>query len=127
MNWDIALKSFGAFLSISGVLANLSASVILFKKDSGFSSHLLVFIRHQVCVVCFFSLVILTQPEMWMTSIKGIDVIICHVWHSQMVYWIFFYVSMFNVMATAVDRYYSICKPLIYQSWNENKVYFKFH
>ena len=126
MSW-IALRSVGGCLSTIGVIANLSASIILFKKDSGFSSHLLVFIKHQVCVdalVCFFSLVILTQPEMWMTSIKGIDVIICHVWHSQMVYWIFFYVSMFNVMATAVDRYYSICKPLIYQSWNKNKVYF---
>ena len=119
---DLAIV--GIVLNVFGLLTNGLSLSILYGKDVGFKSNLLVLIRHQTIVdmvSCVIGLLMMSKPGIWMTSNTTFNFALCHVWHTQLLYWIVFIVSVYNVTLISIDRFYCICYPMKYLTWTASK------
>ena len=120
------LSIIGITINTVGLLINGLSLSILYGKEPVFKSHLLLYIRHQTimdALSCVVGILIMVKPGIWMTSYNTLDAILCYVWHSQMLYWIIYSASVFNVVIIAVDRYFCICHPVKYNAWSNTKGY----
>ena len=66
--------------------------------------------------------ILLLQPPFWKTGIYGFDVAVCYVWHSQGVYWMTINLSVWNLVAIAVERYVAVCHPFQYKHFQETPI-----
>ena len=120
------LSIIGITINIVGLLTNGLSLSIIYGKEPVFKSHLLLYIRHQTimdALSCVVGILIMAKPGIWMTSYNTLDAILCYVWHSQMLYWIIYSASVFNVMLIALDRYFCICRPVKYNAWSNTKTH----
>ncbi len=104
-----------AILGIVGVIANVLTLVVFSRNGGIFSSGILTLFKHQSIAditVCFIGIIIFLQQDMWTTGVYHLDLIICHVWHSQYFYWMFTAISGWNVVLISVERYIAIVWPL---------------
>ena len=59
------------------------------------------------------------QPVMFMLGIPVLDLLICQCWHGQALYWAMIFVSVYNLVLIAFERFLAICKPLHLEQFNE--------
>ena len=52
---------------------------------------------------------------MWKTGVGWLDAFICHVWHSQGLYWSFMWISIVSLVIIAVERFLAVVKPFQHQ------------
>ena len=101
-------------LTSVGIVANVMAWITLLNTKKGFNKMILILLQHQSvidAIACVISLSLLVKPDMWTTGINILDTFICYIWHSQFLYWWFFYISMANMMLLAAERYVAVCHP----------------
>ena len=91
-------------------------------KQTGFNRLMLVLLRHQSFVdalVCLLASVVVVQPFMWTTGLNWLDQFICHVWHSQALYWGAVTLSTYNLVCIAIERYIAVARPFQYSDLME--------
>ena len=60
---------------------------------------------------------------MWVPGFYIGDMIMCHVWHSQVIFWMFTVASVWNLVALTYERYLCVCHPFKHQLLTKKKVY----
>ena len=127
--WQIILDGSQMLLTASGFLFNLATFVTLLRNGKGFSPVIKLLLKHQAVVdglACLIALILLIQPLMWTTGTAWLDEIVCHLWHSQFLYWSCVFVSVWNLGCIATERYFAVCRPLHHKNFTRGKVYFVF-
>ena len=113
-----------------GFFSNAATYVTLTFNSGRLSPLILLLINHQALMdtaVCGLgSLYILLPTRMWFIGSHIVDVLICHVWHTQMLYWTCVAVSALNLVLIAVELYIMICKPFVYLSVTRRHFFYGF-
>ena len=102
-------------MTLVGALANLATILVLRNAKEVFCPGLLVLLKGQAVVdlaVCLASTIFVLQPPMWKTGETTFDAVVCHVWHSQILYWCFVFVSIWNLVLIGFERFLAVCHPL---------------
>lgn len=84
--WQEAIKHIQISVAVIGFLANMWTLFVLKKTEGVMGKLLCILLQHQAVLdatVCAFAVAIMTQPDMWTTGLTTLDVIVCHIWHSQ--------------------------------------------
>ena len=123
--WSIVLDRCQLALTFIGYLANKITFVTLVKNGRMFSPAICLLLKHQTLLdsgASAMGTILLLQPRFWKTGRYGLDVVVCHVWHSQGVYWTTIYLSVWNLVAIAVERYIAVCHPFKHKQFQETPV-----
>lgn len=108
-----------------GTVTNLFSIVTLFSHYDGFSRVILTLLRHQTLIdffVCAMATTLILQPFNWLTGFYYVDVVVCHVWHGQALYWGGVTASTYNLILVAYERYLAVCRPFRHSeisSWSK--------
>ena len=117
--WHQILRYSNTTVTVIGLIANTVAWIILLKSKQGFSKVILFLLQHQSfldALVCLMGLILVATPSMWTTGITTLDVFICYLWHSQILYWWGYLVSLANLLLVATERYIAVCHPFKHQN-----------
>ena len=91
---------------------------------------ILLLIKHQALInaaMCGMgSLYRFLPTRMWFTGSCIVDYLICHAWHTQLLFWICVSVRALNLLMIAVERYIMICKPFVYLSVTRRHFFYGF-
>ena len=101
-------------LPIIGVIANFATFLALMKAKGEFGKAVLLLLQHQAIMdatVCLMGAILMLQPPMWTTGNDVIDKLVCRVWHSQAMYWDFAWVSYWNLILIAFERFLAVRYP----------------
>lgn len=102
---------------ILGLLANIITLVTLFQNGKAFSRPIRILFRHQSLAdswVCLMAATIMLQPTLWLSGFYVLDIIICHAWHGQALYWGAVTLSTYNLVIISCERYFAVCRPFTY-------------
>ena len=105
--------------SFVGFTANCVTFITLTRSSSGMGSAVRTLLRHQSAIdaiVCLLAAIMVLSPPMWTPGIHVLDQLICHIWHSQIVYWDFYLISVWNLVTVAIERFVCVVKPLSHPS-----------
>ena len=117
--WIQAVDITQAVASIVGFSANCLTFVTLTRRNCGMGSAIRTLLRHQSvvdAVVCLLAAILVLAPPMWRTGNYIVDLIFCHIWHSQIVYWDVYLVSVWNLVTVAIERFVCVFKPLQHET-----------
>ena len=107
-----------------GFIMNLILLIILIMQ--GLPSRLTtILLRSQSfidCTVCLITLLLNIFPDFTSTNIYYLDIFICHAWQGQAIFWWFVLAGVFNLIFTAVDRYWAIITPQKYKNQLTKKI-----
>ena len=77
---------------------------------------------HPICIRHNFRLLFsIIQPVMFTLDYPPLDFFICQCWHGQALYWAMIFVSVYNLVLIAFERFLAICKPLHHERFSERK------
>ena len=124
--WLMVLGRIQLIVAITGALLNISTFMFLHQAKS-LNRMVSFLMKHQALLdffVCLFgAIILLTQQEyMWKTGTQIIDIVVCYVWHSNMLYWWCFSLSVWSLVLLAIDRFMAVCKPFIYMNMTKVKM-----
>ena len=122
--WLMVFNRIQLTFAIAGALMNISTFVALNKARS-LNRMVSFLMKHQALLdffVCLFDAIIRQQPPMWGTGIQIIDIIVCYVWHSNVLAWLSFMISVWSLVLLAFDRFLAVCKPFIYMTMTKSKM-----
>ena len=118
ISWSEVVNIIQGVILIWGIATNLVTVISLIKYNVGFSRHCCALIKHQSILdllACLCGFIISVQAKYWSTENKGFNYFMCHVWHSQTIYWYFMLASIHNLVYIAIERYTAIVLPLQYK------------
>ena len=124
--WEEALDNLQLIMTAIGVIANAVTIVLLWKAGQRFTSLIRVLLQHQSFVdglICFLAIPLLKQPFNWKTGDKAYDIFMCHIWHSQVFFWSAIYVSVWNLVLIAIERYIAVIHPLKHNDFTKGKLF----
>ena len=117
-------------VTCAGFLANGATYLTLSCNGGRFSMLILLVIKHQSLVdmgICGMGAMCLLLPARnWLTGNRVADVIVCHAWHSQGMFWGNVFVSSWNLVLIGVERYIMICKPFLYNTVTKRQFIYAF-
>lgn len=102
-------------LTIVGLVANVFTLAALIAIGRQFTPCIRLLLIHQSWIdswVCLQGLILQVQPYKWNTGTLWFDTFVCHIWHSQTVFWGSVDVSVFGLVLIAFERYMATCHPL---------------
>ncbi len=73
-------------------------------------------------IICIMATIHIIQPVMFMLGIPALDLFICQCWHGQAIYWAMIFVSVYNLVVIAFERFLAICRPLHLDILNERRL-----
>lgn len=106
-----AFDWFKIILLIVGITANVIILVTLIFNGKPFFPSTRALLRHQSITdawICLMTILILVDQSFWTTGNADLDMVICHVWHSQGAYWMAMSVSIWNLVMLSYDRYLAV-------------------
>ena len=95
------LTVIGTLIPFVGLICNFITFVTLKLNATGFSPISRIILQNQAIADSFVStmgIVFFTQKHLWVTSNHLFNTILCHVWHSQAIYWSGVLLSVWNVV-----------------------------
>ena len=113
-------------LTIIGFFANIATVVTMTVNGKAFSPILLALLKHQSIIdatACLMVGVLLVQTPMWLPGYYVLDLLMCHVWNGQVLYWYFALISTWNLVCLAYERYLAVCKPFAHIELTHKKLY----
>lgn len=103
-------------ISFSGFVANVMTFVTLLRNGEKFSSAIRLVLRHlaatDACTCFFAGTYSLLPPTMWSWNYYYVDWVTCYGWHSQLLYAVLIFLSIWNLIVVALERYVAVCHPL---------------
>ena len=124
--WLQVLDTSQLIMAVLGSLANIITFITLSVNGMAFSPAILFLLRHQSMVdaiACVFATLHLVQDPNWVPGIYFLDVIVCHTWNPQFLYWTFVFVSIWNLVCLAYERNLAVCKPFDHQNLTIKKLF----
>ena len=113
-----------------GFFANAATYLTLKYNGDRFSPLILLLIKHQSLldmVACGIgSLYFFLPTRKLLTGSRTLDVMVCHIWHSQIIYWTCVTLSVWNLVLIGVERYIKICNPFVYLSVTRRHFFYSF-
>lgn len=113
-------------MTIIGFFANIATLITLSKHGKRFGDTIASLLKHQSlidAIVCVFAGIILISPANWVPGIYGLDTVICQLWHGQGLYWNMAFISAYNLVLIAYERFLCVCKPFKFQDFTVAKIY----
>ena len=124
--WFYSLETLSA---ITGLLVNIITVVTLAVNGKEFPQIGRILLQHQAIadsLVCSMGIVLLMQPFMWVTGNDTVDFLVCQVWHSQAIYWLSVYISIWNLVFIAFERFIMIVFPFKHRNIRPTHIYSAF-
>jgi len=112
--WLVALYQSQLVLSIGGFLANTVTFITLTRNGDMFQPAICLLLKHQAVLdslVCAMGTALLLETPMWTTGNAIVDVVVCHIWHGQAIFWSVILLSVWTLASIAIDRYMAVCHP----------------
>lgn len=112
-------------MTITGVFANFLTFLTLSINGKAFSPMMLILLRHQSIVdsvVCLMASIYLLQPFMWVPGHYILDLIMCIWWNGQGTFWAVIYLSIWNLVILAYERYLAVCRPFYHNQLTSRKI-----
>lgn len=100
-----------------GFVSNILFTVTIFARgmDSKFTTYM---VRNQAVIdslICFSTMMLVIFPNPLNSGVYVIDFIICRIWTSQALFWFLVLSGVYNLVFTAVDRYWAVLTPQNYK------------
>ena len=118
-SWQTAIERTQMAMAIFGFAANIITLVTLTRNGDTLSPPICLLLKHQALAdsgVCAMAAVILVQVPFWTSDLTWLDVLTCHIWHSQALYWFMIFVSIWNLVFVSAERYMAICLPFLHSN-----------
>ena len=123
--WSITLDRFQLALTCIGYVANMVTFITLVRNGRMFSPAICLLLKHQALIDSWASAmgtILLLQPPLWKTGNYNFNQAVCYLWHSQGAYWATIYMSVWNLVAIAVERYIAVCHPFKHSNFQGTPV-----
>ena len=124
--WQILDRSLPV-ITITGFVANMATAITLVAHSETLSPIVCTLLRHQSildAMACLSGAILIIQPANWIPGGWWVlDIIICHAWNSQTVFWWFLCGSICNLVTLAFERYIAVCKPLYHVQFTRRRFY----
>ena len=117
--WRVAMNAGMVGMACTGVVANSITFVTLTVNGRAFSRLTAVLLKHQALIdtaVCALAGVLFMQSSAWHVGQYTIDLVVCFLWHSQLVFWVIVLASIWNLVFIAGDRLMAVCFPIKYKT-----------
>ena len=124
--WKLIMDKSQLTLTIIGTLANITTVITLSKHGESFPPIIRMLLKHQGVVdglACSFAALLLVGKPNGVLGIYGLDTFICMLWHGQFIYWCAVFISIYNLVIVACERYLAICHPFKHASFTKGKIY----
>lgn len=123
--WQLFMDNSQLVLTVIGTFANIATVMTLVRHEDAFPPIIRGLLTHQGVVdafACFCAAVLLIGKPMSLVGVYGLDTFICMLWHGQFIYWCAVFVSIYNLVVIASERYLAICHPFKHASFTKGKV-----
>ena len=124
--WRLALDYSQMVLTISGFVANSLTVLFLVKSNNSFSKVTRILLIHQSLVdsfACACALVLLVSEPYGLVGVYGLDTVICLLWHGQFIFWYVVFISIYNLVLIAYERYLAIRHPLKIGNFGQRDIF----
>ena len=114
--WKLIMDNSQLILTIIGTFANIATVITLSKNGESFPSIIRMLLKHQGVVdalACSFAALLLVGKPNGVVGVYGLDTFICMLWHGQFIYWCAVFISIYNLVIIASERYlasFQACK-----------------
>ena len=117
-------------ITCAGFFANAATYLTLTFNGGWFSPLILLLLKHQSLLdmgACGMGSLYLFLPTgRWLTGSLIVDFVVCHSWHTQMIFWICVTISIWNLVLIGVERFIMIRKPFLYGSVTRKHFFYSF-
>ena len=123
--WEVILDETQFVMALVGIIANLLTLVTLMKNGDEFQDIILMLLKYQSLIDginCTTVLLIFKLPLVTHTGNYVVDSILCHLWTTQHLYWTGMFLSTWNLVCLALERYICVCHPLKYHQLTKSKM-----
>ena len=123
--WRIAMNTGMLCMSCTGVIANSLTFATLTVNGRAFSRLTSVLLKHQALIdaaVCALAGILFMQSSAWHVGQYTIDIVVCFLWHSQLVFWVIVLASIWNLVFVAADRFMAVCLPVKYKALSAKRL-----
>jgi len=113
----VLLLKVATVITSIGLISNLATIFTLVKNKNMLPEIGRILLMHQAGVdacVCLLGILLYSQPFMWMTDNSTFDLLLCQAWHGQAFYWTAVFVSAWNAILFAYERFLKITDPFYY-------------
>lgn len=74
-------------------------------------------------VACFIGCAFILQPKMWVPGVYILDLPVCHIWHGHQAFWITMYISIWNLVCLAYERFLAVVRPFKHQDFTHKRLH----
>ena len=116
-SYVLLLKILATVITSIGLISNLATIFTLVTNKNLLPEISRILLIHQSGVdacVCFLGILLYSQSFMWMTDNSAFDLLLCQAWHGQAFYWTAVFVSAWNAILFAYERFLKIIDPFYY-------------
>ena len=117
-SYVLLLKVLATVITSIGLISNLATIFTLVTNKNLLPEISRILLIHQAGVdacVCLLGILLYSQSFMWMTDNSTFDLLLCQAWHGQALYWTAVFVSAWNAILFAYERFLKITYPFYYR------------